>query len=510
MTNSLNFDIIVIGGGPVGIATGIELGLHGVKTLVLEKHDAPLMLPRAQSLSARTMELFLKWGVDKTLEDNLLLPKSLPQTGVWCDNLHGKAFLDTAWGDNELAENVSAKAGVRVPIWVTEAVLRNRLKELSSVTFLKEHEVSSIIDNDEDFSINVISKKNNKHLNFSGKYLCCCDGVSGITKKHFNNPYTPLSNATKMLGVLFTAPDLMKSKSVADGIMYFVLQQESLAFVGPVDLDKGLWLAQIVWPNDLENPNESDVSKLINKVIGKTTSHHVNDFYFWDMQVQMAQFANLNNRVFWLGDSVHAFAPTGGLGLNTGFGDPANLCWKLAEVIKGNASASILETYEQERFPVWQSNLNFAKNNAEEFLAMKEKYPPEKDYQAYMNAYANLGNRYLKSSGLTLGYGYLDSPLIRNISNQTLETNPFCYQPKVEPGYFLPNINLDGQSIYQKLSANQWNLITCGDLSDLNDFSSLHVLKIKEGLYPYSHILLRPDWHIANVSQKLTEIKPFY
>lgn len=53
------YDVIVIGGGPVGIALSIELGLQDVNTLVIEKHDQPLHTIRAQSLSARTMEFFL-------------------------------------------------------------------------------------------------------------------------------------------------------------------------------------------------------------------------------------------------------------------------------------------------------------------------------------------------------------------------------------------------------------------------------------------------------------------
>lgn len=520
MTNSKQYDVIIIGGGPVGIALGIELGLNQVNTLILEKHAQPLKMPRAQSLSARTMELFVRWGVDKLLEDNLLLPLSLPQTGIWCSTLCGESFFETAWGDNQLQENVSPKEGVRVPIWITEQVLRQRLSELPSVDFLIEHEVKGIIEKEHTYTIEAYSKGNQTTTTFQADYLACCDGVSGPSKQIFNNPYTPLSDATQMLGTMFIAKELMNIKTVPDGIMYFVLREGALAFVGPVDLNEGLWLAQIVWPNPGQDPDEEALSSLIDAIIGQPIEKEIVDCYMWDMQVQIAEFFNKDNRVFWLGDSAHAFAPTGGLGLNTGLGDTYNLGWKLAQVIRKQAPAEILKTYAKERLPVWESNLGFARNNAEEFLEIKKQYPPEKDYHAYTMAYANLGDRYLRSSGLTLGYGYIDSPLTKNIDNQSRDENPFEYAPKVEPGYFLPHVNIKGQTIYYQLNPTQWNLIVCGQSArdTLNQsleqhefsFKSLNIVEVDNQIYPYKYLLLRPDWHIAQVTDDITEISSFY
>lgn len=521
MNSSKLVDVIIIGGGPVGIALGIELGLNQVKTIILEKYAQPLKIPRAQSLSARTMELFLRWGADELLENSMLLPTSLPQTGIWCSTLCGESFFETAWGDNQLKENVSPKEGVRVPIWVTEHVLRQRLSELPSVELLVEHEVKAINEEKNSLTITAFSKANQNIKTFQGSYLACCDGASGPSKKIFNNPYTPLSDVTLMVGTMFIAKDLMSIKSVPDGIMYFVLKEGALAFVGPVDLNEGLWLAQIVWPNPEDQPDEEALNEILDSIIGQPIDKKIVDFYLWDMQVQIAQFFNKDNRVFWLGDAAHAFAPTGGLGLNTGFGDCYNLGWKLAEVIHNKAPTEILATYATERLPVWKSNLDFAKNNAKEFLEIKKQYPPEKDYHAFKLAYANLGTRYLRSSGLTLGYGYINSMLTRNLENQSVDENPFEYNPKIEPGYFLPHINLPGgHSIYKQLSPNQWNLIVCGQkgASELQQsineeaylFKALHHVELSESAYPYRFIFLRPDWHIAQVSNELSEISPFY
>lgn len=55
------YDVIISGGGPSGVAFAIELSLHGIKTLVLEKHDEPMYCARAQFLNPRTMEFMLRW-----------------------------------------------------------------------------------------------------------------------------------------------------------------------------------------------------------------------------------------------------------------------------------------------------------------------------------------------------------------------------------------------------------------------------------------------------------------
>jgi len=52
------------------------------------------------------------------------------------------------------------------------------------------------------------------------------------------------------------------------------------------------------------------------------------------------------------GDAAHIHSPAGAQGMNTGIQDMINLGWKLALVMKGQAAAALLDTYEQDRLPV--------------------------------------------------------------------------------------------------------------------------------------------------------------
>jgi 2,4-dichlorophenol 6-monooxygenase len=92
----------------------------------------------------------------------------------------------------------------------------------------------------------------------------------------------------------------------------------------------------------------------------------------WALSAQTAR-AFRSNKVFLAGDAAHTFPPTGGLGLNTGVQDAHNLAWKLAWVMKGRASAELLQTYEIERKPVAQMNCDHSVQN---FVRMDELLQP--------------------------------------------------------------------------------------------------------------------------------------
>jgi hypothetical protein len=79
----------------------------------------------------------------------------------------------------------------------------------------------------------------------------------------------------------------------------------------------------------------------------------IEDVAIWKATAECATSFRMG-RVFIAGDAAHVVPPTGGFGGNTGVQDAANLCWKLAMVLKGEAEPELLDSYEQERLPTAQ------------------------------------------------------------------------------------------------------------------------------------------------------------
>lgn len=502
------YDVIIVGGGPTGVALGIELGLNHIKTLILEKHPTPLLSPRAQSLTARSMEFFRRWKISETLKSKQLLPPDFPIRGVWCSKLNGKTYALSSSND-QLNDDISPERGVRIPLWLTEEVLREKLKELPSVTFLKQHAVIDV--QCETDYVKVTAKNNlNQTHEFQASYVVACDGANSITRKEADIEFEVLAPPSRVINIVFEAKELQNLITVDKGFLFYLLESATPGAMGPVDLTRGLWYAQIR-DNSIANAiDEIDLVALLDNMAGFAFNKKIIQAHFWNMHIQLAKQFSKNNRLFLVGDSAHAFVPTGGFGLNTGLGDVLNLGWKLAAAIQQKMSANLLATYEQERRAVCLRNLNAAQKNADDMMEVRKKYNPSQDPEGFANANAALAKQHIQSLGLMMGYAYFDSPLIQLLKDQsTLAMIPSDYKPVIAPGYFLPHHWVDKQtSIYDMLSATNWTLIISDIHSDDNvkqwqEKIALDILHVPTGTYPFKFVLLRPDWHIAFVGNEL-------
>src|ERR1041384_1472026 len=76
------YDVVIVGGGPVGVALAVELGQRGIEVALVERHLEPVRIPKGQNLSNRTLEHFFFWHCVDELRAARVMPPGYPIGGV--------------------------------------------------------------------------------------------------------------------------------------------------------------------------------------------------------------------------------------------------------------------------------------------------------------------------------------------------------------------------------------------------------------------------------------------
>src|SRR5580693_8884010 len=83
--------VVIVGGGPAGLAAAAELRLHGVPCVLLEpRAEVSHRRPRAKTTSVRTMEHLRRWGLADELRKAAPLSVAWSQRVMFCQSLSGK------------------------------------------------------------------------------------------------------------------------------------------------------------------------------------------------------------------------------------------------------------------------------------------------------------------------------------------------------------------------------------------------------------------------------------
>jgi 2-polyprenyl-6-methoxyphenol hydroxylase-like FAD-dependent oxidoreductase len=126
------YQVVIIGGGPVGVALAVELGRRRVSCAMVERRREPQRIPKGQNLTQRSVEHFYFWGVLDALRAARILPPSYPMSGI----VAYRDLNNDYWAAPPLREIVNPyyfQNNERLPQYQAEYVLRGRLKQLDNV-----------------------------------------------------------------------------------------------------------------------------------------------------------------------------------------------------------------------------------------------------------------------------------------------------------------------------------------------------------------------------------------
>src|SRR5581483_2992575 len=132
MQMSKRYQVVIIGGGPVGVALSVELGQRGISCALIERRLEPQRIPKGQNLTQRSVEHFYFWGVADKLRAIRMLPPSYPMSGIVAYGDLNSGY----WYAPPLREIVNSyyfQNNERLPQYLGEYVLRERMAQLPNV-----------------------------------------------------------------------------------------------------------------------------------------------------------------------------------------------------------------------------------------------------------------------------------------------------------------------------------------------------------------------------------------
>ncbi|MDV5144139.1 FAD-dependent monooxygenase [Streptomyces sp. SBC-4] len=348
-------EVLIVGGGPVGLALALDLTHRGVDFVLVEAGDGRVTHPRVSTVGPRAMEEFRRWGVADAIRgagwpaDHTLDIAWVTAVGEY--ELH-RLRLGTAGGrplpsytpepeaicpQHWLAPLLTARLGVR-PAGPVRLGTR-----LVGLTRKPDRVRAALVDG--------AGVRTTVHA----RYLVGCDGASSPVRKACGIEAPERHRTRTLRNVLFRAPGLGALLGPRAALVHFVTEPGGLRY--PLRAMDGRELYRLTCP-----AGPADAERVVRRAIALDVPVEVVSDTTWHLTHRVASRYR-DGRVFLAGDAAHTLSPSGGLGLATGVGDAAGLGWKLAAELAGWAGAGLLDTYESERRPIAVNSLEESHRN---------------------------------------------------------------------------------------------------------------------------------------------------
>ena len=330
----MDADVLIIGAGPTGVALGIALAQHGVSVILADKADGIYPLPRAAHIDHETMRILQALGVG-----DAVFAKSRPSSGY--DFLTAKREVLLRFASDPVTSPSGWPMANMIHQPSVEAILRDRLAALPGTQLRQGLAFAGFTQDGEG-----VTASFEDGTSLRARYLVGADGASspvraaaggGLDDLAFDEPWLVFDvlvhDATRL-------PDI--NLQICDPE-----RPTTCVLMAPGRHRWEFMLKPGETPESISTP-ESIAALLKPWNVDGAVTPERNAVYRFHALIAKAW---RTGRVLLAGDAAHQMPPFAGQGLCSGLRDAANLGWKLAGVIKGEAQATLLDTYQAEREP---------------------------------------------------------------------------------------------------------------------------------------------------------------
>ncbi|RYZ00892.1 MAG: FAD-dependent oxidoreductase [Comamonadaceae bacterium] len=351
--------VLIAGGGPVGLTLAALLARHGIASLLVEADAGYCAGSRAICISRRSQEILSAAGAGEALA-----AKALPWTG-------GRSyFRDTEVLHFQMPNEPTQRFAPMVNIqqYHVEAFVHRALQsapDLAQVAWSSR--VTGVVMRDDGVDVDIETPGGSRRVRAA--YVAACDGGR--------------STVREQLGLQFEGTQYEGRYVIVDIVQVTRRPVERLAWFDPPSNPGSTILMHRqpdnVWRIDYQLRDDEDGDEALkpDNILPRVQSHlsMIGEDAPWEMlwaSMYNAKCLTLpsyrHGRVLFAGDAAHLVPIFGVRGLNSGLDDAANLAWKLARVLDGDAGDDLLDTYSAERVHAACENIAYGAKSTE-FMA---------------------------------------------------------------------------------------------------------------------------------------------
>lgn len=510
--------VLIVGGGPVGLALALDLAYRGVRCTLAERDPgtATVLLAKANGLHERTMEMCRRWGIAEQVAE-VGFPADHPGDTVYATALFGHLIGRTqipATRDRPTPDSTPEKRQ-RCPQYEFDPLLARAVRE-RGLTDIRYGLTFERLDQDSRGVRAVLRRETGQRVEARARYLIGCDGAGSTVRRQLGVPFegTLLDYS---VSAMIRIPAMTLPAELDAGERYILISPDGAWCVFTSVDGRTMWRITVVGGQQRENLDEIDMPEAIRRAIGR------DDIPFEILRVvpwrrsQCSAATYRMGRVLLAGDAAHTTSPTGGHGMNTGIGDVSDLGWMLTALVQGWGGDGLLAAYDLERRPVAIRNGRSSTTNYQGWIENSGYADVLRDDAAGDACRRRIGSQLASSLhqewnslGVDLGYRYDGSPVVVGDGSPPTPDDPSQYVPTSRPGHRAPHTWLsDGRSTLD-LFGPGFTLLRLDapgeDVSALLDAARdrgmpLRLVDLDEPaavkLYERRLVLVRPDGHVA-------------